>query len=485
MNIYECLSVRSAASRVLKASVIAALIPCALTFALGQDAVRGFQPEAVIITPSGPTPAAVRPHFMPGEAVVPASSQVNAADTGKRAHTNVRYIVPVFNTPDEAPPYTGYAYETPASLACIYGVTTAVAGCNPNATVNTPSGGTQTIVIVDAYDDPDAQSDLAYFSAQFGLPFNPSKFNVVYQGGYQPMQDFSGGWELEESLDIEYAHAMAPQANLFLVEAQSNQDSDLFTSVQIGINLIHCGKVTTCPAATTTAPWGKGEISMSWGESEFSAETSYDPCFSGAAACGPAGASAALPTTGIVFFASAGDAPGTIYPCVSPNVVCAGGTSTRRNLVTGNLLQEIAWSDAGGGVSTYEPIPSYQTAVAAVKAIVGTHRGTPDLSAVANPYTGVWVYDSFPQYGAYFASSWWIVGGTSVSSPLLAGIVNNAGSFSASSSAELSLIYTNLGVAANFSDITYGACNYYMGSAAVTGYDLCTGVGSPKGKAGK
>jgi subtilase family serine protease len=220
-------------------------------------------------------------------------------------------------------------------------------------------------------------------------------------------------------------------------------------------------------------PYGKGEISMSWGESEFSGETALDAQFSASA------------TAGVVFFASTGDAPGTIFPCVSPNVVCAGGTSTRRSLATGNLIQEIAWSDAGGGISTYEAIPSYQSSNAAVKAIVGTKRGTPDLSADANPYTGVWVYDSFPQYGIFYPSSWWIVGGTSVASPTLAGIVNNAGTFNASSNAELTEIYKNLGVAADFNDITSGACNYYMSSTAVAGYDLCTGVGSPKGKVGK
>ena len=107
----------------------------------------------------------------------------------------------------------------------------------------------------------------------------------------------------------------------------------------------------------------------------------------------------------MVFFASAGDSPGTIYPCVSPNVVCAGGTSTSRSLTNGNLLKEISWSDAGGGISQYEAIPSYQSAVAAVKAIVGTKRGTPDLSSDANPNTGVWVYDSFPMYGEFYPSS--------------------------------------------------------------------------------
>lgn len=476
MNIHECLSVCVAASNrslhkgvshALKASALAAFLLFALSFALAQDAIYSHQPDP--LTPDSTAPIK-KPMIMPGEVVIPASSQVNAADRGKRAHTNVRYVLPVFSSPDEAPPYTGYAYETPASLACVYGIVTALTGCNPNTVTNTPSGGSQSIAIVDAYDDPSAQSDLAYFSAQFGLPFSPEKFVVVYQDGVQPLQDYTGGWELEESLDIEYSHAMAPNAKLYLVEAQSNSDSDLFASVQIATYLVQCGKVTACPAATVAHPWTKGEISMSWGESEFSGETTFD---------------STMAQTGVVFFASAGDSPGTIYPCVSPNVVCAGGTSTSRSLTTGNLLKEISWSDAGGGISQYEAIPSYQSSVAAVKAIVGTKRGAPDLSSDANPYTGVWVYDSFPQYGEFFSSSWWIVGGTSVSSPTLAGIVNNAGTFNASTNAELTEIYKNLGVVADFNDITSGACNYYMSSSAVAGYDLCTGVGSPKGKVGK
>ena len=227
---HECLSVRVAASNrslhkgvphALKASALAAFLLFALSFALAQDYIH--QPDQ--LTPDSTAPIK-KPMIMRGTVVVPASSQLNVADLGKRAHTNVRYILPVFSSPDEAPPYTGYAYETPASIACIYGTVTALTGCNPNTVTNTPTGGSQSIAIVDAYDDPNAPSDLAYFSAQFGLPFSPEKFEVVYQTpGVQPYQDYTGGWELEESLDIEFAHAMAPNAKLYLVEANSNYDS--------------------------------------------------------------------------------------------------------------------------------------------------------------------------------------------------------------------------------------------------------------------
>jgi len=429
----------------------------ALTPAFAQEAVQN-QPSPDYAALTGQK----RPAVMPGIVITPASTQFTPADRGKRAHTNVHFIIPSTASPDELPPYNGLLYETPASLACIYHVVTPIAGCNPNSTITNPAGGSQTIAIVDAFDDPEAAADLAYFSDQFGLPFSPEKFSVVYQTpSTPPPTDPSGGWELEESLDIEYAHAMAPNATIYLVEANSNYYTDLFAAVTIASNLVLCGKTTTCPTTST----GKGEVSMSWGGGEFPAETTWDSYLKG---------------KNVVYFASSGDSAGTLYPCVSPNVVCAGGTSTARSLVTGNLIEEIAWSDAGGGISLYELRPSYQ---AAISGIVGKYRGAPDLSSDANPNTGVWIYDSFP-YGGYYYT-WFIVGGTSVASPTLAGIVNAAGHFAASSNAELTTIYANRAVAADFNDITYGACGYYSGTFSGTGYDLCTGVGSPHGLTAK
>jgi subtilase family serine protease len=393
--------------------------------------------------------------------VVPAASRANAGDQGIRAHANVRYIVSGVASPSEAPPFAGYGYETPASLACIYRVVAPIPGCNPNETTNTPSGGSQTIAIVDAYDDPNAASDLAAFSAQFGLPFSMGKFNVVYAGGSEPPVDPTGGWEVEESLDIEYAHAMAPKAALFLVEANSNYDSDLFLAVQVASNLVLCGSTSTCPGGSK----GRGEVSMSWGGEEFSQELSLDSFFT---------------TPGVVYFAAAGDSPGVIYPCASPNVVCAGGTSTARSEYTGNLIQEIAWSDAGGGVSFYEPIPSYQAGTRSIARQLGGYRGTPDISADANPNTGVWVLDTNPVPGA----GWYIVGGTSVATPTLAGIVNASGHLASSSAAELFDLYDSDNYS-SFNDITYGACGYYSGTFSSPGWDLCTGFGSPRDLDGK
>jgi len=445
----------------LKAAAIAAFVVATLAPALAQDISR--EPESTVIVK--------KPLVVPGTLVIPASSQINAADKGKRAHTNLRFILPATSSPLEAPPYSGYGYDTPASLACIYQVVTPVAGCNPNTTTNTPSGGSQTIAIVDAYDDPEAYGDLAYFSDQFGISFNPAMFSVVYASGSQPATDPTGGWELEESLDIEYAHAMAPNAMLYLVEADSNSNADLFAAVQVASNLVACGQTTTCP----TASKGKGEVSMSWGEGEYSGETKWDSYFK---------------TPNVVYVASAGDSAGVIYPSASPYVVSAGGTSNARNLTDGSLIAQITWSDAGGGLSSYEPIPSYQSGIAS---IAGKSRATPDISSNANPNTGVWVFDSFPYEGSYYSSSWWIVGGTSVAAPTITGIINAAatksGKFAASTTAELTTVYGSLAsktmYPADFTDIKYGACNYYSGTFSATGYDLCTGVGSPKGLAGK
>jgi kumamolisin len=390
--------------------------------------------------------------------VIPKASQSNPADTGLKAHANVRFLSTQSATPDELPPFSGYGYETPASFACEYGLAPPIFGCNPNDTTVNSSGGTGTIAIVDAFDDPDATANLKYFSTQFGIPFSASKFQVVYASGVQPSADPTGGWELEESLDIEYSHAMAPKAMLYLVEANSNSFLDLFTAIQVANNLVQCRSTGPCPPGSK----GKGAVSMSWGGSEFPLETELDSFFT---------------APGVIYFAGSGDSPGTIYPCVSPYVVCAGGTSLARNEYTGNLIAEIAWSDAGGGISEYESIPPYQINNPHIAQKVGSSRGVPDVSADSNPNTGAWVYDSFPLEGA--SLGWLIAGGTSLATPLWAGILDGTGNLAPSSSAELMAIYGSRN-RFDFRDIVYGACGFYSGTFSAPGWDLCTGWGSPQ-----
>jgi subtilase family serine protease len=391
---------------------------------------------------------------------IPKSSLEKPTDFGRRFHTNIQIlgsgaIIPPqgVSANTQGPPYTGYFNETPASLACIYNlVSSSNRDCNPNVVTANPTGGARAIAIVDAYDDPNAASDLATFSAQFGIPFDPSKFQVVYASGTNPGLDPTGGWEIEESLDIEYAHAMAPDAMLYLVEAASDSTSDLLAAVTVAAQLV--------------AKAGGGQVSSSWGGSEFDGQNTYDSVFQ---------------EHGVVFFASAGDVPGTEWPSTSPNVVAVGGTSTNRNPTTGNFMYEGAWNNGGGGLSQYEAIPSYQAS--RIANIAGTMRAVPDMSAVANPNTGVWVYNSNDYEGS--PGGWMIIGGTSVAAPLVAGIVNAAGVFHTSSEKELDSIYTSLGNHLGFTDIVYDNCGPYGGYLTLKGYDLCTGVGSPNGYTNK
>lgn len=413
-----------------------------------------------------PAPAQIRSGE--GRVTIPESSKAKHGDAGLRAHTNVQVFTPKAGKPDEAPPFSGYGFETPASLACVYHLVRFTWGCNPNnPALTNPAGGSETIAIVDAYDDPNASGptgDLAVFSTQFGIPFSTGQFQVIYANGTEPNLDPTGGWELEESLDIEWAHAMAPHAKIYLVEAASENDSDLFPAVSVASNLVRCGATTTCPGNST----GTGEVVMSWGGYEDPSETSADAYFT---------------TPGVVYFAAAGDFPGVQYPCTSPNVVCAGGTTTARNPYTGDFLYELSWEDGGGGASAYEPIPSYQSSIRSIRRIAGYARGVPDLSFDSNPNTGVWVYDSNEYESG--PGGWFTVGGTSVASASLAGVVNSAGHFASSSAAELTTIYGHLGVGSDFHDIWAGICGPYAGWIATIGWDFCTGVGSPTGYSGK
>jgi subtilase family serine protease len=272
--------------------------------------------------------------------------------------------------------------------------------------------------------------------------------------GSDPGPDPTGGAEIETSLDLDMVHAAAPKAKIVVVFAQSLLLTDLLAAEDC--------------ASKQVAAAGGGEISNSWGGSEFSSEKSFDSHFV---------------KSGIVYFASTGDTAGTQWPSVSPNVVAVGGTTLGRvnggpNL--GNFLFEAAWEDGGGGVSQFEPRPTYQSHLPA-----STKKQVPDVSAVANPNTGVWIFDNNPVLG----SGWFVVGGTSASAPLWAGIVNAAGQFAASSAAELTTIYnafaTSASYTADYNDITLGFCGFFDGSFAGPKYDSCTGIGSPKGTAGK
>ena len=424
------------------------------------------EPMRVEVMPGAPAPGS-------GQVVIPRSGIARPEDVGVRARTLYKIFVPAGRpegvvgfredeyTPDTVQPIAGYYAETPASLACLYQLVTVTSGCNPGTLTKVASGGSKAIAIVDAYDYPTALADLTAYSKQFGLPAPASStFTVAWPGTAKPSPDpdcsWYGGWSCwaaEEALDIEMAHAAAPSAHIYLVEAASSNFADLLAAVTTAISLVRAA--------------GGGEVSMSWGGGEFSTETKSDATFAG---------------TNVVFFASSGDSEGTIYPSVSPNVVAVGGTTIARNPSTLAFESEIVWDDTGGGYSGYEPRPSFQSAISST---VGSHRGVPDVAAVGNPRTGVWVYESYENTYNGSLYAWNIIGGTSVASPLWAGIVNHAGHFSASALAEETLIYGSAKTAADYRDVTNGSCGYYEGWMAASGWDPCSGNGAPLGTAGK
>ena len=311
-------------------------------------------------------------------------------------------------------------------------------------------GEGQTIAIVDAFDDPAIESDLATFNETFNLPACTTVnkcFKKIYASGKKPASD--AGWAGEISLDVEWAHAIAPQASIYLVEANSDSLQDLFQAVQVAINS------------------GATVISMSWGGGEDSSQLQYDNIFKSATA---------------TFTASSGDSGyGVSYPASSPYVIAVGGT-TLTIAANGNRVSETAWSGSGGGISTVEPIPAFQQSYP-IPNDVKRMRGVPDVSYNADPNSGFSVYNSIPdpssgQYG------WQIVGGTSAGAPQFAAIIAVANSIVRKSIPNVgSLLYA---IAKGPYQWTYydivtgqnGDCGYYC--QARDNYDYVTGLGSPQ-----
>jgi hypothetical protein len=308
------------------------------------------------------------------------------------------------------------------------------------------NGSGKTIAIVDAYDDPNIQSDLNTFDSQFGLP-NTTVTRVNQTGGASyPAADSSGGWELEESLDVEWAHAIAPRAKILLVEASSPNDNDLLEAVAYA-------------AAHANV------VSMSWGGAEFSGETSYDGDFSRA---------------GVAFVASSGDSGAPIsWPSASPNVLAVGGTAL--TLGANNVWSsESGWSGSGGGPSAQETQPSYQKGIVTQT----TMRANPDVAYDADPSTGYAVYDSYKYNGA--SHGWMQIGGTSAGAPQWAALLAIADqgralegkpALDATSPQEvMTTLYKNTG---DFHDITSGTSDGTPGYSAGPDYDYVTGLGTP------
>lgn len=340
---------------------------------------------------------------------------------------------------------SGPAGYHPADLQSAYSLSSSLGG----------SG--QTVAIVDAYNDPNAAQDLASYRSAFGLPAvstcSVSTGKVVSQGGPCFVKvNQSGGtgnfprndasWSQEISLDVDMVSAICPNCNIALVEASSNSMTNLGTAVNEAAKL------------------GAREISNSYGGSEFSSEGSYDTSY--------------FTHAGFAITASSGDGGyGAEYPAASPDVTAVGGTTLTGSISTG--WSETAWSRAGSGCSAYESQPSWQALESTITAVCGK-RAVADVSADADPNTGVSVYDTYSLQGM---RGWLVFGGTSVASPIVASVYALAGN---ASSIDGSYPYDH-SPSSSFNDVASGS-NGSCGSALCTagpGWDGPTGLGTPRG----
>ena len=337
-------------------------------------------------------------------------------------------------TPDAIPSGVGYG---PSQLQSAYGLTSASAS----------DGAGKTVALVDAYNDPTAAADLNTYRSAAGLPATTLKV-VNQNGATSPLPataPTSDDWTLEESLDLDMVSSACPLCSIVLVEATDDSGTGLYV-------------------ANSTAATLAGYISNSWGGSESSTDLTYDSQY--------------FNHPGVVTTASAGDSDyGVIYPAASPNVVSVGGTalSTASN---SRGWSETVWNTTtgsegtGSGCSSVEPQPSWQTALGLPSGC--SKRIDNDVAADADPATGVAVYDTTNGNGG-----WNEVGGTSASSPFIAGVYALAGNPGNTPADDL---YTHT---ANLYDVTSGkdasSCTPSYLCTAGTGYDGPTGLGTPNG----
>lgn len=318
----------------------------------------------------------------------------------------------------------GLTIYTPSQIRAAYGFTGV-----------SQTGAGQTIAIVDAYGDSTLSSDLHAFDQQFGLA--DPKLTVVNETGGTKLPANNSGWDMEISLDVEWAHAIAPGANILLVEANSASLSDLLSAVNYARNAA-----------------GVSVVSMSWGASDFSGEAAYNSYFTT-----PAG------HTPVTFVASSGDSgAGASWPAIANNVLAVGGTTLKVNS-NGTYASESAWSGSGGGYSSNESEASYLTTFQS-----SGKQSDPDVAYDADPNTGFYVRD---------AGNWYDVGGTSAGAPQWSALIAlaNQGRAQVGKAALSNADQTIFSLSASdFHDITTGSNGAYK---ATVGYDVVTGRGTP------
>jgi subtilase family serine protease len=307
------------------------------------------------------------------------------------------------------------------------------------------AGAGATVAVVDAYNDPTAESDLGIYRSRYSLPActtaNGCFRKVNQHGAASPLPGADAGWAAEESLDVDMVSATCPSCHILLVEATSSNDSDVFSGVNTAVRL------------------GARYVSNSYGGSESSSQPTSDSLY--------------FRHPGVAITASTGDSGyGVSYPASSKYVTAVGGTALLR-AANGRGWSESAWSGAGSGCSMAETRPAWQTV-----ATHCAHRAVADVSAVADPGTGVAVYDTYGGGGG-----WAIYGGTSVSSPIIASVYALAGVPGATAFPAADPYAHRTG----FFDVKVGrngTCVIVLLCHAGAGWDGPTGLGTPNGTSG-
>ena len=380
-----------------------------------------------LAAPATPAAAATVATATPAATAATVTRACAAVDTPGVMHCmalrRTDLAAPLAITPDATP--SGFG---PSSLRSAYALT---------------ADTTATVAIVDAYDDPNAESDLAVYRAQYGLAActtaNGCFKKVNQSGAASPLPTADSGWAGEISLDVDMVSAICPSCHILLIEASSANDTDLFSAINEAVTL------------------GAKFVSNSWGGSEASSQTSIDTTY--------------LNHPGVAITVSSGDSGyGAEYPATSKYVTAVGGTSLTAASGTTRGWTESAWSGAGSGCSAYDAKPTWQTVTTGC-----TRRAEADVSAVADPNTGLAVYQT------YGASGWSVYGGTSASAPIVAAVYALAGT-PGTSDYPASYPYSHQ---TNLNDVTTGnngSCGSPM-CTTTTGWDGPTGLGTPSGTA--
>lgn len=383
--------------------------------------------NARVVTDDAGTPVTVEADA--ADLTAAADQTTDYADTSRRD----RRIAP--NAISKTP--TGLS---PAKMLSAYGLSGKASGATP-----------QIIAIVDAYDHPNIASDLSVYSSKFNIPNLPTctkaiasstkpcfqKVNQLGQTKNYPASNPS--WALEIALDVEAAHAICQNCSILLVEANGATYEDLTAAIDRAVML------------------GAKYVSNSWGSIEFPGQSAFDYHFQ---------------KPGVVFTFSAGDSGyGVQYPASSPYVTAVGGTTLLLNS-DGSYNQEIAWSGTGSGCSAFSLKPAFQIDSLCI------NRTVADVSAVADPNTGMAVYTSVPFNGQ---KGWMQIGGTSLAAPIIAATYALAHDVPSNTMGN-ALPYTRPATA--FHDVVSGTNGFCEGSylcQALAGFDGPTGLGTPKG----